>query len=234
MDIKKKISSHAAQNAAESGTYYWGMDTTTYPGDAFMQDWFEHSPFYYTGYYFAPTPDRSSSGNSWMGKRSTLVAQGWGILPIYLGRQYGWSNLTSSQGETDAQDAISLAQSEGFPSASHIYLDVEGGTVSTALLEYISGWANTVAESIFWPGIYCSSSPASSIIKAVTGCNARYWVAHYTLGNPNPNNSAPNPADSGISNATTWQAASGKSFTFGSHSHNNIDVNTSVFTDPSR
>lgn len=65
--------------------FYYGMDVSLYPGDAAMQAWWNASPFCYTGFYLAPAPYHQDA--SWMSKRQVLINQGWGFMPVYVGRQ---------------------------------------------------------------------------------------------------------------------------------------------------
>src|SRR5258708_28708016 len=55
--------------------------------DSVMQQLFENTPFAVVGVYVAPAinhPDQS-----WMRKIALLRQQGWGLLPVYVGRQQG-------------------------------------------------------------------------------------------------------------------------------------------------
>lgn len=219
--------------------HYWGLDVSGYPGDAKMQDWWTNSPCYFTGFYLAPAPYHSDT--SWMSKRSTLVSQGWGFLPLYVGRQAASSYLTSAQGTTDANNAISLMQQAGFPSGfpnqTYIYLDVEqGGLLSSNFITYIKAWvAQIQANGLYLPGIYCSYSQTADQIKnAINSSGVRFYVFHLTY---NASNSfvgtAPDPSGSGVSYATTWQVCQNISKTFGSSTINPVDADASIYSDPS-
>ena len=106
---------------AEQGASFYGMDLAAYPGDDVMQAWWNNSPFYYTGFYLGPAPYHPDT--SFMDERQVLVDQGWGLLPIYLGRQADSCNL--DQGIEDGDDAVNLAASAGFPRNNVIFLDIE-------------------------------------------------------------------------------------------------------------
>ncbi len=79
-----------------SGAVYYGIDLSPYPGDQVMQAWWNDSPFCYTGFYLGPTAYHSDT--SFMSKRQTLVNQGWGLLPIYVGRQADSEHLDAPTG----------------------------------------------------------------------------------------------------------------------------------------
>ena len=62
-----------------------GFDTSIYPGDAAMQAWLSpSSPYEWVGYYLQAPCHRDPS---WMGKRQTLTAMGWGLAVLYVGQQ---------------------------------------------------------------------------------------------------------------------------------------------------
>ena len=115
-----------------SGAVYYGIDLSPYPGDQVMQAWWNDSPFCYTGFYLGPTAYHSDT--SFMSKRQTLVNQGWGLLPIYVGRQADSEHLDTPTGIADADEAVSLAVSNAFPLNTTIYLDVETGLPLTSRL----------------------------------------------------------------------------------------------------
>jgi len=71
-----------------------GFDTAFYPGDSQMAWLKANTNLVWCGYYLAPAP--SHRDTSWMGTRATLLAQGWGIAPVYLSsRRRGTAATTS-------------------------------------------------------------------------------------------------------------------------------------------
>ena len=62
-----------------------GFDTSIYPGDATMSAWLKpDSPYEWVGYYLQAPCHRDPS---WMGKRATLTAMGWGLAVLFVGQQ---------------------------------------------------------------------------------------------------------------------------------------------------
>jgi glycoside hydrolase-like protein len=123
---------------------YAGIDTAKYPGDSTMEWlWDEHnSNLYWVGYYL---PEKGSD-QSWKGKYTFLKGMGWGVAPIYLGKQprtvaarlRGKEEL---EGYKDAIAATTMASSDQMPSATVIYFDLEGGDIPTSrYLDYYTGW----------------------------------------------------------------------------------------------
>lgn len=193
-------------------TTFYGFDRSTYPGDSVMQDWWTNTVLYWTGLYLAPAPHHANM--SWMTKRSTLKAMGWGFGLLYVGRQAGDGGLlTDAQGRSDAQNASALAQQAGFSPATNIFLDIEtGGLLSSAFHAYIKGWTQEMFNHTpFVASIYCSYSQTPGQIKtAVAPIIPPFWC--WRLGcPPSPGCTlimpAPAPSGCGVSYASAWQFA---------------------------
>lgn len=211
---------------------YWGMDISEYPGDNVMKDLKDQTYLKWTGFYLAPTPYRTDV--SWMNKLSTLKAQGWKTLPIYLGKQLGDSNLTFAKGKVDADDAIAKAKSAGFTNGAYIYFDVEtGGLLSDEYLQYLGGFFYGLTnEGTYSPGVYCSYKETADQIKANLNWNQRYWVYKKTYTTNPFGGAAPNPSESGVSYATAWQLALDLKTTVAGHSFGKIDFSSSTTSNP--
>jgi uncharacterized protein YraI len=210
-----------------SGNIYYGFDASPYPGDNVMQAWWNDSPFCYTGFYLGPTAYHSDA--SFMYKRQTLVNQGWGLLPVYVGRQSDSEHLDTPTGIADADEAVNLAVYAGFPGNTTIYLDIETGfPLSDDYLNYVTTWAREVQGKGYGVGIYCNSKNADQISSALPG--AAVWVAHYT-GDELPV-SALSPTDTGVSYAGSWQFTGDSSLTYGGYPLS-VDLDVSTYRDPS-
>jgi len=195
---------------------YTGFDTGTFPG-ADRLAWLKaNTRLSWCGFYLGPAPSHHDAG--WMGQRKTLLAQGWGLAPIYLGQQTagpGSRNVSAQQGGCDGEEAVRLADVAGFPRQSTIYLDWEDGSrPSDTALAYISRWVAAVIENGYQPGLYCSHVLAPLMAASVTRSNPaaklRIWVwkvstdqAHAYQGDIKTLASA-SPAGSGYP-ATLWQ-----------------------------
>lgn len=240
-----------APGTGPAATLLWlGFDLSSYPGDTFIHTWWASSPFYFCGFYLAPAPHHSNT--SWMTKRSVLKGQGWGFLPIYIGRQAGDSNLNFNQGVADALDAASLAGNAGFPVGTYLFLDVEtGGTLSSAFISYIKGFVQTLDENtIYWAGVYCSYYRSAAQIKTAIGSlTCRFWCWNVNCP-PSPGcvDQENPPGNCGYADAIVWQYAqspqpggiscSGYSGgqcprSYGGTASKNIDLDTSTSPNPS-
>jgi len=86
---------------------------------------------FFTGYWLTNPP--GEKGNTWVGKRTLLLNQGWGFLVLANGRldaeilksaRAGGS--AADLGRKDASLAVASAQHEGFPAHTLLFLDQVG------------------------------------------------------------------------------------------------------------
>jgi peptidoglycan hydrolase-like protein with peptidoglycan-binding domain len=216
-----------------------GFDTAIFPGLNQMRIWKNASPYQYAGYYLkAPCV----ASFSWMGQRQALAALGWNLIAVYVGQQESSqicprTNLTSSQGVIDANDAASRATADGFAQGTSIYLDVERvDNIGAAWVNYIGSWVSQLLQTPYQPAVYCHKFNALGVRQAVLGAFSagsnpapRFWIVG--SGSPAFNLQASRPADVGIDFADMWQCPSSVTRTFGGVSIN-IDENVSVRVDP--
>ena len=211
-----------------SGTIYYGFDATPYPGDNVMQAWWNDSPFCYTGFYLGPSAYHSDA--SFMNKRQTLVNQGWGLLPIYVGRQADSDHLDTPTGIADADDAANLAVSAGFPTQYH----------------YLSGYRNRVpvdkqlpelchhlGRGGSWQGVWCRDLLQHQNTPIRSG--VRFRAPHSgwrTTPETACRSSVLSPADTGVSYAGSWQFTGDSSLTYGGDPID-VDLDASTYRDPS-
>ncbi len=188
-----------------------GFDTDIFPGTPAMAWLRANTNLLWCGYYLAPAP--SHADTSWMGRRPSLLAAGWGLAPIYVGQQIqgaGSHNLTAAQGRTDGAEAIALIRAEGFAPGSAVYLDLEDGPPLVApRTDYVGAWTDTVRAGGFHPGVYCSHGFAEDVRRSWPG--ARIWAFRVgtTQEHPFPGTvfPDPDPAGCGAPSATIWQHA---------------------------
>lgn len=183
-----------------------GLDTSRFPGfDAMAAA--RKLGFAVTGYYLrAPShPDPS-----WSGKRSGLVQQGWGFLPVYVGQETvgpGSHVVTPEQGAIDGAEAAERMHAEGFAPGSMVFLDLENGPpFGGRQPAYVSAVLAAIASADMVGGVYASHYMAPYIAQAHPG--VPIWVvkvptvARTTAAPPFP---APAIGPSGWSSAAAWQ-----------------------------
>jgi hypothetical protein len=185
-----------------------GFDRSDYPGDAVMTWLLANTNLLWCGYYLAPAP--SHPDQSWMTRRAALADAGWGIAPIYVGRQVtgpGTPSPDGTNGATDGADAVQLMTNEGFAPGAAVYLDLENGPpINDAQAAYIAAWCDAVAGGNFLPGVYCSHLLALNVhlLRSETviwAFNVNTTQSH-PVPAPYPD---PSPAGCGYIGATAWQ-----------------------------
>jgi len=138
---------------------YLGFDLNIFPGVAALP--ILRKTFAFGGYWLSPPPGEKN--NTWTDKRELLRAQGFGFLLLYRGRKSSelkeQANATA-KGTLDARNAASAAKSEGFPSKSVIFLDIEeGGGLPLTYHSYLHAWTSELARAGYRAGAYCSGIP---------------------------------------------------------------------------
>ena len=150
----------ATARAASESDSFAGFDRNDYPGDAAMQQL--RKVFRFTGYWLTNPPGEGA--NSWVGKRATLRAQGWGFLVLADGRfdkeilkAQKAGTTPAALGKSDAATAVAAARREGFPAGTILFLDQEeGGRLLDEQAAYLLAWTEAVAGLGFKPGVYAS------------------------------------------------------------------------------
>ena len=149
--------------------FHAGFDTDSFPGHEALAWLKANTPLAWCGYYLAPAPSHAET--DWMGQRAALAAQGWGMVPVYLGQQTvgpGSHLVTQAQGGIDGAQAAQLARGDGFPAGTTVILDWEDGTQPTPVSQgYIRAWVQAVVACGYQPGLYCSHVLASGLVAAV-------------------------------------------------------------------
>jgi hypothetical protein len=174
-----------------------------------------------------------------MGKRASLSAAGWGVAPVYVGQQVtgpGSLNPNSATGQTDGAEAASYMSSEGFPTGSYVYLDIENGPPLTQLQQdYLAAWSAAVKAGGYNPGVYCSHLLADQIAFLQPG--ARIWAFRISTVNPG-NQDSPfpqsDPSGCGYEGAHAWQLVQDckVQIATGGHYSLQVDLDTAAMADP--
>jgi peptidoglycan hydrolase-like protein with peptidoglycan-binding domain len=215
-----------------------GIDTSIYPGDAVMAELRSSTNLIWTGFYLGPAP--SHTGASWMGKRSTLIAQGWGLAVLYVGQQEsgpGSHNVNGAQGDADGANALALAAQAEFPPGTVLYLDIEtGGPFSPPMRDYLERWSARIAAGGFVPGAYLSFLSADSARQVVP--DLKLWVYRLRTADSNVDKDPPFreslPSESGVASAVAWQWAQNCWIPKPGGGRQLVDLDVASTADPSR
>ncbi len=211
----------SSSQVRQTGAAYLGFDCNDYPGDSNLKTL--RQSFLYSGYWLNHPP--GSKTNSWIGKRKTLQAAGFGFLVLFNGRTYEEikrAGDASKLGKSDAATAVRSARVEGFPPRTIIFLDQEqGGRMLAEQRAYLHAWIDAVNSANFEAGVYCSGIAAQEgagvsvvtaddIRKHAAGRQITYWVVNDSCP-PSPGCTISGkdllPATSRISFGDVWQFA---------------------------
>ncbi len=218
------------------------MDVDTFPGDSVMESLIKNTNLKWTGFYLTPAPSQGHN-LKWMGKHDFLRGLGWGLAPIYVGRQVksiprSDHRITAENGEIDGDHAAQLARSANFDFGAKIYLDFENGApLADVQKTYYAAWAKAIRGNGFRPGVYCISTLAAGLFA--TDPQGTIWVANYSrfpkkvFKPPYPQ---PDPSQGGFK-SSLWQIRGNITIEYdhidGKKKHHVVDLNSADRRDPS-
>ena len=164
-----------------------GFSDTTYSGPGFdactarslseLTAWYNASPYKAVNMYIGGASRGCSQPNltaSWV---SSVVAQGWVLIPTYVGLQASCREYpnridpaqAAAQGRAGADDAIVQLNALGLGVGNPIYFDMEAFSYSNttcrqAVLDFLGAWTARLHERGYVSGVYGS---AGSTIRAL-------------------------------------------------------------------
>jgi hypothetical protein len=157
-----------------------GFDACAAPSLSTMSNWKSSSPYSVVGVYIGGTNRGCAQPNlnaSWV---NTAHAQGWKLLPIWVGPQASCSNLGNTtritsdvagawwQGIIEANGAADAAGRLGMGWLTPIYYDMEGyargGACSASVQAFADGWTRQLNARGYLSGMY--SSLCSGVLDA--------------------------------------------------------------------
>lgn len=222
----------------ESKTFYAGFDASAFPGidnTAWLK---ANTNLVFAGFYLGPTPSHGHA--DWMSHRGALQAQGWGLVPIFVGQQTvgpGGHEVTAGQGTTDGDHAASLMRVAGFEPGRGVWLDLENGLPLTdPEAGYVQAWAEAVSAAGYAPKVYCSHAMAEAVVATGAVGPDDIWAfkvastaEHAIKGTAFP---AKDPGGSGYAGARVWQCDQNAIISVGAHQML-VDLNCATSPDPS-
>ena len=177
-----------------------GFDTCSAPAASTMQTWYRTSAYRAVGIYLGGRDRACPSGNltsSWV---STVSAQGWGLIPIYVGLQApcatgkGLTKMQPAQaareGADAAADAADLAAAYGLAKGSPVYFDLEAfkqtdqGCVDT-VLAYLNAWTRGLHAEGYYSGVYGSAASGMATLADAVESDSSFdppdaiWIARW-------------------------------------------------------
>jgi hypothetical protein len=213
-----------------------GFDRSGFPSASKMAKLKANTNLVWCGFYLGPAPSHPDDGR--MQQRATLVGQGWGIAPLYVGQQVigkGSKNPSAAQGTTDAQDAVTLLGKAGFSGGTCVYLDLENGKpLPDKLADYVGTWVDGVAAKGFKPGVYCSHTIAAVVHNLRPA--ARIWAFNVPTTKPHaaagPPFGTPAPSTSGFARAHIIQFDQRCTITVPGIGKLGVDLDSALTQDP--
>lgn len=212
---------------------YAGFDVASCPPMRAMQWLWDNTNLYWVGFYLPVAGAGLKDKLTWKTKFAPLRAMGWGIAPLYVGKQRNSLKLKAIPGRErfngylDGMEAAQMARDEGIPLTSVIYFDFEGGNAPTnAWKQYFYGWCEAVGQQLYYPGLYISHTLAKpQLIDDITDNTSAFglfgrpeiWGINIEVvrkngavfDTPKPGQTVHfpenEPADSKASEATSWQ-----------------------------
>ena len=139
-----------------------GFDACAAPSSSYMSAWKGASPYGAVGIYIGGADRACAQPNLTAGWVSQQATAGWRFIPIYVGPQAEFSQITdpASQAVTAAEDAVTQAAALGFGPGSPIYYDMEAYPASQKAnaLAFLSAWTTQLHAEGYRSAVYSSSS----------------------------------------------------------------------------
>jgi len=186
-----------------------GFDACTAPSTSQMSAWLA-SPFRAIGIYVGGANRGCAQPNltaSWV---SSVLGQGWKLMPLYVGLQAPCSTLNvakidpataGAQGAAAALDAMNRAAALSIGTQRPLFLDMEAYDSSNsacvaAVRAFVSGWAGQLHQGGYLAGFYSSAASGIADQSAIAGNPACHqldviWFAHW---NNDPSTNEPTKA----------------------------------------
>jgi hypothetical protein len=173
-----------------------GFDACSAPSSKAMAAW-EDSPYRAIGVYIGGENRGCSQPNltaSWV---SEQTAQGWHLIPTYVGLQAPTSSCSScakltasqatAQGAAAAADAVADASAVAIGPGSPIYFDMESysrtSSASAATLAFLEAWTQKLHSLGYVSGVYSSSSSGIADLAGKLGSGYilpdDLWIANW-------------------------------------------------------
>lgn len=182
-----------------------GFDTCTAPSEQTMSAWLS-SPYRAVGVYIGGVNRACSQANLSSGWVHNVEAQGWHLIPTYVGLQAPCTNYSAKidpatadqQGREAADDAIAQGTGLGLGGGDPIYFDMEQWNSSDqgcsgAVKAFLQGWTNQLHAKGWTSGVYGSASSVGAVLSQANGTGYTepddLWYAnwdnrHTTSGDP--------------------------------------------------
>lgn len=185
------LSARSTLRRTTAGDFLGGaFDTCAAPTAATMAAWWGTSGFKAAGIYLGGINRACPDGNLSADWVRQVSAQGWRLIPAYVGRQAPCVTASKlslmdpktapAQGVAAADDAVARAAALGIAPGSAIYFDLENyrrknQSCTNTVLSYIDSWVRQLHSHGYLAGVY--SSAGSGIADLATAYGTPGWAA---------------------------------------------------------
>jgi len=191
-----------------------GFDTCAAPSASAMQAWYRTSPYRAVGIYVGGRNRACAAGNLTPAWVRAVAAQGWSLIPVYVGSQAPCATQkgmvrmqagrAAQEGAADADDAANQAAAYGLAKGSPVYFDLEAfkqtnqGCVDT-VLGYLSGWTRELHAAGFYSGVYGSAASGMATLADAVETQSSFaapdaiWIARWDRQARTGDGSVPDP-----------------------------------------
>ncbi len=156
-----------------------GFDACAAPSTAYMRAWRRHSPYRAIGIYIGGSDRACAQPNLTRGWLRRETGAGWHFIPMYVGPQAEYGELSSpaAQGAAAGADAVAQAELLGFRRRTPLYYDMEAypPDQATAALTFLSAWTVMVHQLGYASGVYSSSG------SGIEDLASQYFTGAYAM-----------------------------------------------------
>ena len=162
-----------------------GFDACTAQPLTTMATWYNASPYKASNMYIGGASRGCSQPNLTADWVAQTIAQGWTLIPTYVGLQASCSSypnkinpaLAAAQGTAAADDAIVQLNALGLGGGNPVYFDMEAysytnATCLSATRTFLGAWTQRLHDRGYVSGIYSSSNAlAATVFDGTTKAN---------------------------------------------------------------
>lgn len=182
-------------------SFNYGLDKCDAPSTSTLQTWINSSSYRDVNIYYGGSaracPNQTYLNTSWV---TSVLGQGWRLLPTFVGPQapcflYGSNRFSSdpataaSQGQTQADLAISAAEAVGLCSGTPLYYDLEtyptgNSSCSAGVQAFVNAWVARVKSRGWIAGFYGHGPNAQAdwTSSVISNPPDAVWIAHWYCG----------------------------------------------------
>jgi len=191
-DITPALAQGAIPQAVVTSTGTKGFDQCAAGTVSQMQAWWSNTPWSFANMYIGGSNRGCGQANLSSGWVNSTLAQGWKLVPTWVGLQAPTSSCSScgkmstnnttarQQGINEADAATSAANALGLTAPTVIYYDMEQyNGASAAVKAFVGGWSAELHNKGNKAGVYGNGSNAASDWATAPTPPDAVWIANW-------------------------------------------------------